>query len=321
MQFHIHDAEWDRFRKSPEAQAFRRMIRDDKVHLARLDAMLHSPKAYYEREHDNDEFNLTSGRPEMNWIMQSRPYYKVYPSIVNALCRIPLDTPMECPKVPPQGSILIRFAVGSEPSTKCGRRIKFVFVGNADMDPDLGIGDCLFISFGEVGKESHNKFFLSPKGFDHENIGENMTMEQTIESCTCRSCPNDAEITKIAARIALTVCMLADDPEIITPDVLSKHQERYDREKDENWKREAERKAKNKGVFGWSVGKNLEVTPHFRRPHWAIRHFGPKGKSVPKIVPIKGCKVKGGKLTTVPTGYMRDDGTEIENGNAVATSK
>ena len=116
----------------------------------------------------------------------------------------------------------------------------------------------------------------------------------------------------LATRIALTVCMLADDPEIITPDVLKDDQGRYEKEKDEAWKRTAERRARNKGVFGWSIGKNIEVAPHVRRPHWAIRHKGKGQKKTPELVRVKGCKVKGGKLTTVPTGYMRDDGTEIE---------
>ena len=78
-----------------------------------------------------------------------------------------------------------------------------------------------------------------------------------------------------------------------------------------------EDKARNNGVFGWSIGKNVEVSPHVRRPHWALRHTGPKG-SVPQIVPVKGCKVKGNKLTTVPTGFVLEDGTEVEKGQAVA---
>lgn len=31
--------------------------------------------------------------------------------------------------------------------------------------------------------------------------------------------------------------------------------------------------------------------------------------------PVKGCKVKGEKLTKVPTGFVLPDGTEVEDGN------
>ena len=125
------------------------------------------------------------------------------------------------------------------------------------------------------------------------------------------------EVQTLAIRIALTVCMLADDPEIITPDVLSDQQSRYDGEKDEAWKRRAEEKAKKRGVFGWSIGKSIEVTPHIRRPHFALRHTGPGGK-IPKIVAVKGCVVKMNKLTKVPTGHVLPDGTEIEEGKVAS---
>ena len=116
----------------------------------------------------------------------------------------------------------------------------------------------------------------------------------------------------LATRIALTVLMLADDPDVITPDVLAADQNRYDNETDDGWKMRAKERAKQKGVFGWSIGKNIQVAPHIRRPHWAVRWTGP-GKKIPQIRPIKGCKVNWDKLTKVPTGHMLPDGTEVED--------
>ena len=129
--------------------------------------------------------------------------------------------------------------------------------------------------------------------------------------------PKYHEVRVLATRIALTTCMLADDPEIITRDVLNKQQDKYDGERNDSRRKRMEDKARNNGVFGWSIGKNVEVSPHVRRPHWALRHTGPKG-SVPQIVPVKGCKVNARKLTDVPNGHMLDDGTEVEKGQAVA---
>lgn len=47
----------------------------------------------------------------------------------------------------------------------------------------------------------------------------------------------------------------------------------------------------------------IEVSPHCRRPHFAIR-WTEKGHSVPKLVPVNGCLVNRSKLLPVPTGYL-----------------
>jgi hypothetical protein len=115
------------------------------------------------------------------------------------------------------------------------------------------------------------------------------------------------------SRICVTCHLLADDPSIITPDVLSKDRDRYESETDEAWKQRAVDRARRRGIVGWNIGADYEVCPHYRRPHFGLRHTG-KGKTVPRIVPIKGAVVHRSRLTEVPTGYMLPDGTEIEHG-------
>jgi hypothetical protein len=121
----------------------------------------------------------------------------------------------------------------------------------------------------------------------------------------------------LALRIALTVILLADDPSIITPDVLSADRDRYESETDEAWKQRAVDRAKRRGIVGWNIGADYEVCPHYRRPHFGIRHTG-KGRTIPRIVPIKGAVVHRSRLTEVPTGYMLPDGTEVEQGKVVS---
>ena len=70
-------------------------------------------------------------------------------------------------------------------------------------------------------------------------------------------------------------------------------------------------KARKRGIVGWSIGKQYETCPHYRRPHFGIRHTG-KGGAIPRIVPIKGAVVHNKKLTTVPTGYITPTGVEVE---------
>ena len=62
-------------------------------------------------------------------------------------------------------------------------------------------------------------------------------------------------------------------------------------------------KAHRRGKIGWKIGDRIEVDPHFRRPHFAIR-WCEEGRRVPRLRPIKGCIVHRHKATTVPTGLM-----------------
>jgi hypothetical protein len=70
-------------------------------------------------------------------------------------------------------------------------------------------------------------------------------------------------------------------------------------------------KAAKRGVVGWSIGEQYEAIPHFRRPHLGLR-WTEKGRKTPRIVPIKGSIVHRSKATDVPTGYLTEDGIEIE---------
>ena len=52
-------------------------------------------------------------------------------------------------------------------------------------------------------------------------------------------------------------------------------------------------------------GKDFErtVSPHMRVPHFAIRWTG-KGRTKPKLVPVKGSLVNREKILPIPTGYL-----------------
>ena len=111
--------------------------------------------------------------------------------------------------------------------------------------------------------------------------------------------PDDEGIRESAspfARIVLGVMMLAADPDYIKP-VLLKADEGKTTPIEERIAR-----AKNRGVYGFTIGEEIERCPHFRRPHFAIRWTG-KGSEIPKLVPVKGAIVGKKEMTTVPTGF------------------
>lgn len=104
---------------------------------------------------------------------------------------------------------------------------------------------------------------------------------------------------KPLCRIAFGVLMLAADDEYCTPILLAK-----DRGKtfDVNGQALAIERAHRRGNIGFEIGRDVEVSPHFRRPHFAIRWTG-KGGKIPRLVPVKGVIVNKRKLGEVPTGY------------------
>ncbi len=108
-------------------------------------------------------------------------------------------------------------------------------------------------------------------------------------------------------RLCVAIALLSNDPGLVIPEVLNADQDKYAATGDLKYVE----KAKRRGVVGWSVGRDIESCPHYRRPHLAIRHTGP-GRTVPRIVPVKGSVVHREKVTQVPTGYILPNGREVE---------
>ncbi len=104
-------------------------------------------------------------------------------------------------------------------------------------------------------------------------------------------------------RLCLGVIMLSKDPEFAKRILLNRDRKRIDRlNTPEKMKLAVDRAIRN-GRNGWTIGEHLEVSPHTRRPHFAIRWTGP-GRKVPKLRPIKGCVVNRARVYPIPTGYM-----------------
>ena len=97
--------------------------------------------------------------------------------------------------------------------------------------------------------------------------------------------------------------MLSKDPEFAVRILLNRDRKRIDRLNTPEKMQLAVDRAIRNGRNGWTLGEHLEVSPHTRRPHFAIRWTG-LGKTVPKLRPIKGCVVKSSRLYPIPTGYM-----------------
>lgn len=106
--------------------------------------------------------------------------------------------------------------------------------------------------------------------------------------------PEDMDLIKSAVGVLL----LARDPDFFQPSILNKDEHRRD-SFDMGFLVD---RAKRRGKFGFELGRNIDVCPHMRRPHFAIRWTG-KGGSVPRLVPVKGSIIHRSKAMEIPSGF------------------
>jgi hypothetical protein len=99
-------------------------------------------------------------------------------------------------------------------------------------------------------------------------------------------------------RLCCSLCLLENDPEIISPDVLADDRAKFEASGEQKYVDKAHRR----GKVGWDVGKHIEVIPHFRRPHMTLVWTG-SGRAVPKIVPRRGSIVHREAVEKLPSGF------------------
>ncbi len=241
---------------------------------------------------------------EALWYQDGRPYYSIYPSIIESLVRLRLD--VDCGSIPdlPVPVLAVRFAKGHELPDVGQLRIRSILLTMATTETNVR---CLAM-YADVGNRKSNEegteFPLSVGTII--GLPPNTTLEESIQEAiraAVQATPSHPVETSTdrytLIKLACTLCLLGNDPEIIEPDVLAKDREKWERTRDPAIVERAVRRGKR----GWLVGARIEVIPHVRRPHMALRWTGPGG-AVPKIVPVKGSIVHREKIEKLPTGRM-----------------
>ena len=99
-------------------------------------------------------------------------------------------------------------------------------------------------------------------------------------------------------RLCCTLCLLGSDSEVISPDVLNDDRAKFEQTGDEKYVDKAHRR----GKVGWDVGREIEVAPHYRRPHMALVWTG-HGRALPRVVPRRGSIVHREVVEKVPSGF------------------
>jgi hypothetical protein len=247
------------------------------------------------------EYNLISS--EIKWANGSMPFFNIYPQVASALCRTSLNLNVDAvPKsiVQELRTICVRFSECSPIKRRHGVGWFFMdFAPTKKVTEIATLSDQLNIMSGgkpggfSVAYQTEKDVFSFAAESGMSFSESELLLKKDLES------DEEAECRRKIASIALGVMLLAADPDYIKP-VLLKADEGKTTSIEDRIAR-----AKNRGVFGFTIGEDIERSPHFRRPHFAIRWTG-KGGTIPKLVPVKGAIIGKEIMTTVPTGFEQE---------------
>lgn len=244
------------------------------------------------------------------WNDMGKPFYDVYPSIIPMLTNLNLDFPGELIK-PPHGlrHLLLRLPQTEHALTSGEFTARVVFMSfqrvNRDVgDPRAEQGLAVGIDIGETIQDILPVYTMRIFPLDERSVEETIfSLNEHRSSFYGVTVPHDLILD--AVRLALTVCLIGDNPEFLERQVLNKDESRL-ATADEARRKELYDRAKRRGKYGYSLGKNIEVVPHARRPHPCLVWTG-KGREIPKIVMRKGSFIHRQKIEQIPTGFDIND--------------
>ena len=288
MQFHDYETSWEILKKAGLSNNFR-----DEAHMQSFVTDI-TIKA-------GDPFAYRHGEIEKQWRELGRPYYSVWPAITPLLLNMTLEIPCNLIKFP-MDALLLRLPKENNPLPN----IKSVLMGCQEVAKEVGSkelvrGMVLAIDIGEKLPGSQLPVFtlrIFP-------LREDMNVEQAL--CTLAIHPSSGMGLKLSdeeiiscVRLAVCVCVIGSDPEIVRPDVLAKDRDKFNTA-DETAKQVIVDRAIRRGKFGFNFGAIFETSPHYRRTHPALYWTG-EGRTIPKIIWRKATIVKRQKITSIPTG-------------------
>jgi hypothetical protein len=238
---------------------------------------------------------------ERDWERAKRPYYNLWPSIVPMLTRFDLDLDSDLIRLP-LPALCIRF-----PKDAAKNPLRFDWKGNEVPvrcilmgEINEGTGISVLIDIGEVMGG------IGVPIYTYRNFPRRpgLTVEQSLAGLGTKGLfadigilvPNDFVTDCI--RLCCSLCLLDNDPTIISPDVLGDDRAKFEASGDQRYVDRARRR----GKVGWEVGRHIEMIPHYRRPHMALVWTG-HGRVVPRIVRRRGSVVHREMVEKLPSGF------------------
>jgi hypothetical protein len=235
---------------------------------------------------------------ERDWEKGRRPYYNVFPTIIPMLTRLNLDLDSSLIQLP-LPALCIRLPKDKNPLTFDwkGKQVSIRCMLLGDMNDGDGIS--VLIDIGELMPEIgfpvySYRNFRRQKGLTVENALGELKRDWSAEMGIAVPDP----LINDCVRLCCTLCLLGNDSEMISPDVLADDRGKFEQTGDPKYID----KARRRGKVGWDVGRQVEVMPHYRRPHMALVWTG-QGRAVPRVVPRRGSVVHREVVEKVPSGF------------------
>lgn len=295
MEFHKHQDLWGLLKKTNTRGLF--TSKD-----AFFDAYLSGAEAI------SNAFAFRRGLLEKDWEKLNRPYYNVFPAIVPMLMSLKLDIPCDMLKSISIQPIEVRLPTNLKDSFLSwdGGCVKSVLFGIQLMPSEvksneLVEGLCICFDIGELDELGHAvltfKFFPLRPDKTIEEATELLPAHESLKM----GVQIPEHIIMSVVRLCACLALIDSDSDIITPDVLAKHKDKWESASDAEKKHMTDM-ARRRGKNGWDVGASIEYVPHYRRPHPAIVRIG-KGRKLTRIVMRKGSVVHRSKITSIPSGF------------------
>lgn len=273
---------------------------------------------------------------QVAWEFDRQPYYNVWPCVLPMLLKLDLEKLQSEFVTPVLPTLAVRLPVTGNPICGPNYTVKsflVAHVGGETKNRLLSLADSgdntirelnyvpmpsqftgvpvgtrgfmLVIDIGEKFKEDANIACFTLRRFqlqDGQSIAHQMRQFDIRDPAADFGVQITPESVAACVKLYCTLCLLDEDSELVDRIVLTADRLKYKQTKDPKFIKKAEQR----GVQGWDIGRELEVVPHLRRPHFAIRWTGPGG-AVAKLRPIKASVVHREKLLDVPTGYAADN--------------
>ena len=224
---------------------------------------------------------------ESKWHEDCRPYFRVYPIIERKLSNLTGKTTVAEMRMPYE-------------SIEINTRSRSMLLYKTDQY-------CVLI----MEPENVEGFLICDVDIK-STVSEIVTESNDVAGCE-KMDKEAREFVSACVRIAVGVCLLANDPKIVSPVILDKH--RRDDMTAQEMARRAAQAISRTGRVGFDVGREIErmpVSSHYRTGHPAIYYVGKSHENYPRngllnrepvLLWRSGAIVNADRVTEVPTGF------------------
>lgn len=281
---------------------------------------------------------------EKAWKLIGRPYYNVYPIVID-LCRsTKLNVPWSSVCFP-FAPLLFRFPAGHEPHCISTALIYLTphpetqgwdfgdvpaFASSWAEDPASAIPAGIVRASGlcESARAASSIFgtsnliavvqFVLPSGpttsvWSLRADTWSETVEETVAvqppDCKDPGSIYDSDAASFLARMAVFGALVGRGEDLITPAILAKDERRYESagDRDRKWLEDRAARVHGRGFhFGRELQSKSESSPHWRNPHMALFWTGEK-RARPVLKLRSGCVVIPRQMNEIPTGFLDNE--------------